>query len=261
MTETETKTPNQNSLLKAFEEKRLHRANETLIKAQRLVNIYRCLGAFPDSYIATYNEMLRSVDPETERLLSSILGGAVVRNYIDFLKNAANEAKTDASDASKKTEAPAHTGWLPTPESDTENYTETIASLADTHGQEAILQKIMQMIIKIHHDENEKQEHQLQNAIEEIQKKIGPIPGTPEMEARIQAFRAEQRQMLNEALEKMMRTQNDLLIEAFGKMQKNIPHMAAGEASSPSANTATPQTPETHIDIDVEPPVRPVYKG
>ncbi len=252
----DTQTSQKNPLLQAFQEKRVHRASEALIKAQRLVNIYRCLESLPNSYITTYNDILRNTDSETERMLSTILGGAVVRSYMDFLKETSSQEATLSGDMPQEpVEASSQTGWLPPPENDIAIDAENISATSQTPDQEAILQQVMRIITKIHQDENKKQEQQLKNAIADIEKKLEAAPDLSKMETRLQAFRTEQQQMLNTALEKLMSAQNNLLAETLKQAQ------VQAQKSHETSTHNSPQIPETHVDIEVDPPVRPIYKG
>lgn len=83
MTETSIK---KTSVLEAFLKQREKRQNDTGIQAQKLVNLYRHLALFGDDFLATYNKMLLETSPEVQLALSDVMGGTVVRQYLDFLK-------------------------------------------------------------------------------------------------------------------------------------------------------------------------------
>ncbi len=84
--------------LDVFIKQREKRQNDTGIEANKLVNLYRQLPLFGEDFLETYNKMLLDASPEVQMVLSDIIGGSVVRQYLEFLKSKqlhADENKTE----------------------------------------------------------------------------------------------------------------------------------------------------------------------
>ncbi len=93
---TQETVNSKNSVLEAFLKQRAKRQNNTFIEAKRLVNLYRHLSLFGDEFLETYNKMLLDSSPEVQMALPDIVGGAVVRQYFEFLKGRAKQNDTDS---------------------------------------------------------------------------------------------------------------------------------------------------------------------
>ncbi len=83
------------TVLEAFLKQRAKRQNNTIIEARRLVNLYRHLSLFGTDYLEKYNAMLMEATPEVQMALSDIIGGTIVRQYLEFLKGRAKQADSD----------------------------------------------------------------------------------------------------------------------------------------------------------------------
>lgn len=83
------------TVLDAFLKQRAKRQNNTIIEARRLVNLYRHLSLFGADYLEKYNAMLMETTPEVQMALSDIIGGTIVRQYLEFLKGRAQKNDTD----------------------------------------------------------------------------------------------------------------------------------------------------------------------
>lgn len=103
-----------NPLLKAFQEQKLTKANIELMQAQKLVNLYRALDCFQDGFADKFNEMLLESSVESRRMLSTIMGGSEVRNYLDFLEQQTNHTDEENNPNSSK----QLKGFLPSPDMD-----------------------------------------------------------------------------------------------------------------------------------------------
>ena len=73
--------------LDAFVKQREKRQNDTGIEANRLVNLYRQLPLFGEDFLETYNKMLLDASAEVQMTLSDIVGGSVVRQYMEMALN------------------------------------------------------------------------------------------------------------------------------------------------------------------------------
>ena len=91
----ETQT-SKNSVLQAFLQQRAKRQNSTAVEAKKLVNLYRQLSLFGDDFLDKYNEMLMAATPEVQMALPDIIGGTVVRQYLEFLKGRSKQNETDS---------------------------------------------------------------------------------------------------------------------------------------------------------------------
>ena len=82
----------------AFIKKKEEQSDKVLIEAQRLVNLYRNINAFPEEFHAELDQTLLHTSSEVQSTLTRIVGGEEVRRYLDFLKenktySVENEAK------------------------------------------------------------------------------------------------------------------------------------------------------------------------
>lgn len=94
------------SVLEAFLKQRAKRQSNSVIEARRLVNLYRHLSLFGPDFLEEYNKMLLQASPEVQSALSDIIGGAIVRQYFDFLKGRSKQ--TDGMDLSDDEAANAY---------------------------------------------------------------------------------------------------------------------------------------------------------
>lgn len=94
------------STLEAFLKQRAKRQSSSVIEARRLVNLYRQLPLFGADFLEKYNQMLLEATPEVQTALSDIIGGAIVRQYHDFLQGKAK--KTDDNSLSDDEAADAY---------------------------------------------------------------------------------------------------------------------------------------------------------
>lgn len=117
---TQVNQTSKNTVLEAFLKQRAKRQNSAAVEAKRLVNLYRQLSLFGDDFLDTYNDMLLAATPEVQMALPDIVGGTVVRQYLEFLKGRSKQSDTD-SDISEEAAVDAYQyrhaeSYLPTPD-------------------------------------------------------------------------------------------------------------------------------------------------
>ena len=105
-----------NALLQEFQKQKVSHESEVLQEAQRLINQFRSLRLFKESFVQEYNNQLLACSADVRRFLPSLMGGNEVRSYLEFLeKQQPHKAdKTEELDGSKI----APDGYLPEPDSD-----------------------------------------------------------------------------------------------------------------------------------------------
>lgn len=117
---TQENQTSKNTVLEAFLKQRAKRQNSAAVEAKRLVNLYRQLSLFGDDFLDTYNDMLLAATPEVQMALPDIVGGTVVRQYLEFLKGRSKQNDTD-NDISEEDAVDAYQyrhaeSYLPTPD-------------------------------------------------------------------------------------------------------------------------------------------------
>lgn len=117
---TQENQTSKNTVLEAFLKQRAKRQNSAAVEAKRLVNLYRQLSLFGDDFLDTYNDMLLAATPEVQMALPDIVGGTVVRQYLEFLKGRSKQNDTD-NDISEEEAVDAYQyrhaeSYLPTPD-------------------------------------------------------------------------------------------------------------------------------------------------
>lgn len=152
MTETDT------SLISSFTQQRRAQSNDVLEQAQKLVNLYRCLSVLPEGFSHKLDEMLLAASPEVQTALSDIVGGAIVRQYLDYLKDKTNPHTESQTEQKPETSA-YPTGYLPTPDADIPLPS---AQIAETHTAApegtnvAALENLFKSFLVSHQEEMEK---------------------------------------------------------------------------------------------------------
>ena len=104
-------------LLQHFKEKKAEKDSTAVQEARRLVNLYRSLPCFGESFLPRYNQMLLEVKPGVKRLLNTFMGGKEVEDYLEFLEQNAHltKAETEQTDVINVSQTK---GYLPTPDAD-----------------------------------------------------------------------------------------------------------------------------------------------
>lgn len=112
-------TPDQTSanLLGAFIQKRTQKSDIVIEQAQQLVNLYRNLSLFGAGFVATYNKMLLEAPADVQMSLSNIMGGAIVRQYLEFLKGQTGAEQPESVSEETRQFATSE-GYLPEPSAD-----------------------------------------------------------------------------------------------------------------------------------------------
>ncbi len=80
-------------------------------EAQKLVNIFRTLSTFRESFVPQYNKMLLEASQEVQMLLPSIVGGPIVRQYLEHLQHQRHLQSGNGEEMPSATQQ----GYLPDP--------------------------------------------------------------------------------------------------------------------------------------------------
>lgn len=173
MAQTNTTLDNAIDILASFQKRKEVRDNDTGIRAQRLVNIYRHLSSFPKSYIQDFNKQLLEASPEVQMSLSNIIGGNIVRQYVDYLKN--KMGQTTGKEEDKNVEYLPEKSYLPSPEDDQLNMNNASFSQSlegDFHTPINPVEPFMNQFFTKQHEESVKQSEFLQKALQQFQEGI-----------------------------------------------------------------------------------------
>lgn len=152
MTETDT------SLISSFTRQRRAQGDDVLEQAQKLVNLYRCLSVLPKGFSQQLDEMLLAASPEVQTALSDIVGGSIVRQYLDYLKDKTNP-HTDHQTEQKPEASVYPTGYLPTPDADIPISSDAVAEKHTTGTEKtnvAALENLFKSFLVSHQEEMEK---------------------------------------------------------------------------------------------------------
>jgi len=102
--------------LKAFLDNKNMKVNAAMQQAQKMVNLYRALDDLGEGFVHQFNAELLEISENAELMLSALIGGNEVRQYLDYLRqthNMENDSDQDSSTVSIQTQ-----GYLPGPEQD-----------------------------------------------------------------------------------------------------------------------------------------------
>ena len=88
--------------------------NKLMQQAQKMINLYRALEDFGDDFVEKYNQELLQIPGNAELMLTALVGGVEVRQYLDYLRNQNDKNKHDNNSTSNERSR----GYLPGPESD-----------------------------------------------------------------------------------------------------------------------------------------------
>jgi len=105
-----------NELLQAFQKQKVIRESEVLQAAQRLVNQFRSLRFFNESFIDEYNKQLLAAPPDVRRFFSSLMGGNEVAAYFEFLEKQIPHAHQENEEGNHPDISAG--SYLPMPEED-----------------------------------------------------------------------------------------------------------------------------------------------
>lgn len=197
-----------NSTISVFNKKRKEQGNDALMNAQRLVNLYRHASAFGDDFIQKFNQELLQASPEVQTVLSDIVGGNVVRQYYDFLKENATDIKSDNDKTALK-----KNGYLPSPDEDNAiSYPlagDTVSNV-DTKG----LEKLFREISEANRVTIEKQNQFLTDSVNKLSTTDNPN-GTKQLA-----------EIMGSAIEKLIQSQTDVLLKAFQQFHQTTQNVA-----------------------------------
>jgi len=107
------------SFRSAFIQEQQNRTDYVLEEAQRLVNLYRHADSFGEAFMPELDKMLLAMSPEVQTALSDILGGQIVRQYYDYLKEKGKPAPEQDEQPETVENKPVSVGYLPQPDSET----------------------------------------------------------------------------------------------------------------------------------------------
>lgn len=105
----------QKEILSNFALKKREKEEVTSKHAQRLVNQFRALSAFPDNYVVQYNKDLMAAPADVLAYLPTIIGGPAVREYLDYLLAQKKQGK-EYDDQNIDFSITTDEGYLPSPD-------------------------------------------------------------------------------------------------------------------------------------------------
>ncbi len=111
---TETKKNNPVETLHSFMHRKTVQETNMAQEAQKLVNLFRHLNVFGDDFIELFNQQLLTAPKEVILLLPTVVGGSLVRQYLEFLTKKLGMT-TEAEDGALPQ---GEDGYLPGPEDD-----------------------------------------------------------------------------------------------------------------------------------------------
>lgn len=195
-----------NTILDAFLKQRAKRQNSAAIEARRLVNLYRQLPLFGDDFLDKYNAMLMAATPEVQMVLPDIIGGAVVRQYLEFLKGRAKQ--NDATDViSEEAAVDAYQyrhaeSYLPTPDEVAPFTIDTSGHQTNVGGNNAVDTQTLSAQINAFERALEQQNAFLVQALTQLQQNMSaqyPI-ATDGQPVDMTTFNQKQKEILSELL-------------------------------------------------------------
>jgi len=97
----------------AFLQHKNNKTNVAMQGAQKLINLYRVLDDFGEEFVEEYNTMLLDASDEVKMALKGLMGGAEVRQYLDYLIERSHQRKnTEGENVATQGGA---LGYLPSP--------------------------------------------------------------------------------------------------------------------------------------------------
>ncbi len=192
-----TQTSSSNAeILRSFQQKKTTSENQVAQEAQRLVNLYRQISTFRPSFIDEYNEMLLATSKEVQMIIPSIIGGPVVRQYLEHLQKERHIKTQEDEGNSVKI---ATQGYLPEPEEDLIATTKEV-----TKEQEPDINQFAQLLNAIEQS-NRAQSNALAQALREFQTTVQKILQTTQPKDNTQLLLQAQQ----EAIEKTLQSQKN----------------------------------------------------
>ncbi len=227
MTDTE-RTETQNSLT-SFTQKETQE-NTVMEQAQRLVNLYQHLSEFGEDFTPKYNALLLEASPEVQTMLSSLIGGPIVRAYYDYLKK---QESTSTKETDTTEEYAFEEGYLPSPEEDIL----PIGTLADIpatgNGEGTVnVNALVQNMIRLQQAESERQEKFLQKALEQMQSVLlQQMKERQPVEQPTATCSPEQMALFSQSIESVMKSQTEILTKVLQQTNENSREIAANQTN------------------------------
>lgn len=191
-------------ILQSFVKKKNTQDNKIALEAQKLVNLYRNLSVFRPSFINEFNQMLLSCSKEVQMMMSSIVGGPTVRQYLEYLQLELNQTHTDEQPEKTKTVK----GYLPSPEED----------ITWNESQETISNSLT-LAVQSLEESSKNQAILLEKTLKEFQQNLF-IAKTESIHA--DTLKQIQQETLEKTLEKMVYLQTDLFSKMVAELSKTL---------------------------------------
>lgn len=227
----------QKEILSNFALKKREKESTIAISAQRLVNQFRALSAFRDDYVVTYNKDLMQAPGEVLAYLPNIIGGPAVREYLDYL-TAQQKTGKKFDDKDIDLETPQQTGWLPSADeeetvfpfaSSTAQTDKQPLPVASNNKQTDMFIKSLQELTNVSKRQSELLTDTLTLLNQTIQKNGESSASLPanagQSLTEAATLLAEQRQMMEQTVDKMMEMQNQLFTQTVAELSKNVSEM------------------------------------
>lgn len=226
--------------LDAFIKQREKRQNDTGIEANKLVNLYRQLPLFGEDFLETYNKMLLDASPEVQMTLSDIVGGSVVRQYLEFLKSKqlhADENKTDAPKEDRLIYTTEESYLPPVDEIDAFAPPFQNAPVSFEKADATVSQDILKSQTAFLEQSLSKQTELIEKTLDKIRESASkPADGGKKQPdaVGVQEVQKAQLDAFNTALKEILQTQNKVLTDAmqqiiFQTAEMNAKHLQAVE--------------------------------
>ncbi len=217
-----------NSSLSTFLQKKSAKKDVVTQQAQQLVNLYRHLSSFGENFQETFNRKLLEAPAEVQIALSTIIGGSIVRQYLEFLQTQNNIQQPDDPQMTFQ-----EGGYLPSAENDptpifAAKQEEPLVPKENIEHTQS-LKSILKTIVSLYQNETAKQTTFLNGALKNMQEglvqQIVSLK-TAEQSASLSPdhllhFQKTQQDMLDRALQKMTETQMTFLSETLKQIMES----------------------------------------
>ena len=238
----------QKEILSNFALKKREKEEVTAKHAQRLVNQFRALSAFPEDYVIQYNKDLMAAPPEVLAFMPTIIGGPAVREYLDYLlaqKKQGKEYDDENIDFSITTDE----GYLPSPD-DEEGFYEGRSDMVYYEPEQS---RILQEIYRA----NQKQSETLTEAFELFREAIKRGEAdTPELSGDERKELYEMRQtMMENSMQKMVEMHTQMVDKTLQGIYETVQAMKEQMGPRPVVRQALSslKATQTPVKEDVEP--------
>ncbi|MGN1063274.1 MAG: hypothetical protein ACI4QM_03010 [Alphaproteobacteria bacterium] len=200
---TQETTTQKTTVLETFLKQREKRQNSVGMEAKRLVNLYRQLSLFGADFLDTYNNMLLAASPEVQTALSDIIGGMVVRQYLEFLKGKQKNDETPDSEDNGSYAYQQKDAYLPDAD-DVTPFQMPFAGAMSSAGQGVCHDQMMKIQTRFFEQALAKQSQFFAQALEKMQEKISQqltnVAQSGMSEPEFEAFEKTQKEAIAEIL-------------------------------------------------------------